>query len=76
MLVDANSVTLYSCLFFGYKGGRGVFFCVFQCKVILIRKDQGFSSYLTFPSESTFFFFLRGGKKGLVFQEKNLSAQS
>lgn len=58
MLVDANSVTLYSCLFFfGYKGRRGVFFCVFQCKAIPIRKAQGFSSKcLTFPSESTFFF--------------------
>lgn len=62
MLVDANSVTLYSCLFFGYKGRRGVFFCVFQCKVIPIRKAQGFSSkYLTFPSESTF--FKGGGEK-------------
>lgn len=75
MLVDANSVTLYSCLFFflGTKVEGGVSFCVFQCKVILIRKDQGFSSkYLTFPSESTFFsfFFFKRGKERSSFSGK------
>lgn len=70
MLVDANSVTLYSCLFFfsGTKIERGGgFFCVFQCKAILIRKAQSFSSeYLTFPSESTFLKVcgVGGGGKG------------
>ena len=44
MLVDANSVTLYSSLFLGTKVEGGGFLLCFQCKVILIRKDQGFSS--------------------------------
>lgn len=57
MLLDANSVMLDSCLLLGTKTEREGFFCVFQSKVILIRENQGFSSkYLTFPSESTFFF--------------------
>lgn len=53
MLLDANSETLYRCLFSGTKVAGGFLLC-FQCKVILIREARGFGSKcLTFPSEST-----------------------
>lgn len=81
MPVDANSVTLYSCLFFffffGYKGRRGFSFVFSSAKWFRSERTKvSAPSPWHFHLNLLFFFFLRGGKKGLVFQEKSLSTQS